>query len=280
MYKLKNDVMEIEVETKGAQLISIKHLGVERLWDANPKYWSRSAPVLFPIVGSLQDNSFTINGKKHYLESHGFARDSDFTIINISQNSLTFELLQNCETLISYPFNFNFRVKYELLENELKVTYIIKNTGDTLMYYSVGGHPAFNINGIDNYTIAIDGKYNLYNLEGKFIKNKPLKASGNIKCCNESFANDAIIIEPLENHSVDLLYKGNLAIQMQYDDYQLIGFWKPYNDAPFLCLEPWNGCADFVHKDSKELKEKDFIKTLKSNKEDKAIYKIKFFKEI
>ncbi len=279
MYKLKNNIMEIEIETKGAQLTSIKHLGVERLWNANPKYWPRSAPVLFPIVGTLHDNSYTIDGKNYQLESHGFARDSDFMLVFSNQNTLTFELTATTETLIKYPFNFNFRIKYELLENEVQITYIIKNTSDTLMYYSVGGHPAFNINGIDNYTIAIDGKYNLYNLEGKFIKNKPLKASGNIKCCNETFANDAIIIEPLENHSIDLLYKGNRSIQMQYEDYQLMGFWKPYNDAAFLCLEPWNGSADFINKDSTELKEKEFIKTLKSNKEHQATYKIKFFKE-
>ena len=40
------------VDPMGAQLCSLKLNQNEYLWQGNPAFWSRRAPILFPIVGS------------------------------------------------------------------------------------------------------------------------------------------------------------------------------------------------------------------------------------
>ena len=56
MITLKNDILSIKVDRHGAELWSIRdHSGREFIWQADPAFWKRHAPVLFPIVGSLWD---------------------------------------------------------------------------------------------------------------------------------------------------------------------------------------------------------------------------------
>lgn len=35
------------------------------MWDAKPEYWKRTSPVLFPIVGSLNNGSYRYEGKEY-----------------------------------------------------------------------------------------------------------------------------------------------------------------------------------------------------------------------
>ena len=61
MRVLENEKLKIQVSDDGAELCSVydKVRGREALWTADPKYWARHAPVLFPFVGKVNGGHYT-----------------------------------------------------------------------------------------------------------------------------------------------------------------------------------------------------------------------------
>ncbi|MCC7300370.1 MAG: aldose 1-epimerase family protein, partial [Verrucomicrobia bacterium] len=107
MRTIANQFLTVGVKEKGAELCSIRDADTtEYVWQADPAFWSRHAPVLFPIVGKLRNGRYELNGKTYELPPHGFARDMDFTLIEQTETSLVFQLLPTMETRACYPFEF------------------------------------------------------------------------------------------------------------------------------------------------------------------------------
>ena len=50
VYELKNETIAVQINSCGAELRSLKKLdtNVEYMWQADPKYWGRTSPILFP----------------------------------------------------------------------------------------------------------------------------------------------------------------------------------------------------------------------------------------
>src|SRR5450755_1057965 len=145
MYILENDILKVEIASKGAELQSLVHLGsgIEYLWNGDPAFWAKRSPVLFPIVGSLKINTYLYQGKSYQLTRHGFARDKEFEVEKQSPKAITFLLRSDAETKKNYPFDFEFRICYQISGDELSTEYQVVNTGSGVMFFSVGGHPAF-----------------------------------------------------------------------------------------------------------------------------------------
>jgi len=163
MISLENDHLKVWVKPKGAELKSLvnKSTGIEHIWDSDPKYWAKSSPVLFPIVGGLKDNTYKVGKETYSLPRHGFAREMMFDLESKTADKVVFNLSSNEETLKVYPFYFDFKVIYTLLEKELSITYQVKNTGQSEMYFSIGAHPAFaipfeNEEGYDNFYLEFE----------------------------------------------------------------------------------------------------------------------------
>ena len=79
MIELKNNELTIRVAELGAELQSIRDCnGREYMWQAGPE-WPRHSPILFPIVCSVNDNTYVVDGREYHLPRHGFARDTMFT---------------------------------------------------------------------------------------------------------------------------------------------------------------------------------------------------------
>ena len=116
---------------------------MERMWDANPAFWGRTAPILFPIVGALKDNSYQYEGETYSMSQHGFARDMEFTLTEQTEESLQFVLSDNSETYENYPFHFQLTVSYEIFESYINIGWKVLNTDEKKMYFQIGGHPAF-----------------------------------------------------------------------------------------------------------------------------------------
>ena len=147
MFILENEVLKVQIASKGAELQSIvnKIFGIDYLWNGNPAFWAKHSPVLFPIVGSLKNNTYSYMGKSYQLPRHGFARDMDFEAEKHSQKEIIFLLKSNAETKKNYPFDFEFRIRYQISGDELSTEYIVSNTGNSILLFSVGGHPAFRL---------------------------------------------------------------------------------------------------------------------------------------
>ena len=146
--KLKQGLKEEGNETvtncpHGAELCSIVANGKEYLWQADPAFWKRHSPVLFPIVGSVWENEYRNEGIPYTLTQHGFARDMEFTLISEKEDEVRYRLVSNEETLHKYPFPFCLEIGYRIQGKKIEVMWEVKNTGDKEMYFQIGAHPAF-----------------------------------------------------------------------------------------------------------------------------------------
>ena len=136
--------LSIQMKAAGAEVISVKNSdNLEYMWQGDASIWSRHAPVLFPIVGKLKDDSYIYKGQKYALSQHGFARDMAFKLMQHTANTCTFELSSSSETKTNYPFDFIFQIQYSLQNNVLETKYTVRNSGAEIIYYSLGAHPGF-----------------------------------------------------------------------------------------------------------------------------------------
>lgn len=258
-YELKNEFLKVTINEFGAELSSIINLenNCEYLWQADPEYWKRHAPVLFPFVGSLKDKAYTYNGKIYKMCQHGFARDLNFEKAEQTHNSIWQVLSANEETRKKYPFEFKLKIGYILEEKTLKVIWEVTNIDNKVMYYSIGAHPAFNCPLAEgemqtDYYIGFETAkeeihYGLINDEGLLRSETytlPLENSY-YKITPTLFDKDALIIENYQTQKVWLADENKQPYVTVNFDAPLLGVWSPAKkQAPFICIEPWYGRCD------------------------------------
>ena len=92
---LSNDKITLQISEAGAELTSIVANETEYLWQADPAFWKRHSPVLFPIVGSVWENEYRNEGIPYTLTQHGFARDMEFTLISEKEDEVRYRLVSN-----------------------------------------------------------------------------------------------------------------------------------------------------------------------------------------
>ena len=277
--KLDNSIISIEIANHGAELKSAVRNGFEYMWCADEKYWARTSPVLFPIVGSLKDNLYKLDGKVYPMNQHGFARDNEFELIEHDNTSATYLFKDNEETLKKYPFKFELIIKYTLINNIIKIEWTVKNKNDKVMSFSIGAHPAFKLKEGDNFfkfDMSNNIVYNLLDENGLLDKNSvhTLENDGYVKITDDMFDNDALIIENRQAKEVTICDKNKSAYLKVVFDTELFGLWSPAKKrAPFVCIEPWYGRCDGNDFDG-ELTKKDYIINLNPGEEFNASYKI------
>lgn len=247
LYFLENDVLKIAVDTHGAELSSIfnKAENKEMLWQGDPEFWGRKSPVLFPVVGKYKDGKTTFNGKEYSLGQHGFARDSEFTLIEETKTRLAFQLMSNEETLTKYPFEFRLICSFELKNNKIIVGWYIENIDDKKIYFSIGAHPAFYCEKSKTVLSMNDEnlKYNLINSDGLYTKPK-YDVDNTFVLHDNVFDNDALIIENSDVTKVSLIDNDKEYLTVKFDA-KVFGIWSPAKkNAPFVCIEPWYGRCD------------------------------------
>jgi galactose mutarotase-like enzyme len=272
--------LTVEINHSGAELFSLKANGnnKEYIWEGNPEFWGKHSPILFPIVGTLKDNSYTHNNVLYHLSRHGFARDGVFQLIAKKENSVTFSIQSSEETLKVYPFDFELQISYTLEDKSLNINYKVINKGESKMPFSIGAHPAFSLAGnFDNYSLQFEKEeplvYNL--LENDLISNKTriLATTNNVVPLDyQLFENDALIFKSLQSNYLTILETGNPILRVRYDDFPHLGIWTK-KDAPFLCIEPWFGYSDSVESSGK-IMEKEGIQILDSNETFKSKFSI------
>jgi galactose mutarotase-like enzyme len=267
---ISNSNLKATIKHLGAELCSLKNnSNKEYIWEANPDFWGKHSPVLFPIVGTLKNNSYAYNDKKHQLSRHGFAREMEFELIDKKENSATFAIQSSEETLKTYPFEFELQLIYTLDENSLNIDYKVINKGNSQMPFSIGAHPAFALPGnFNNYAIAFEKEETLeYSLlENGLISNKTKKLdvqNQQIALNYKLFENDALIFKTLKSKTISILENQNPLLKVHFEDFPSLGIWTVQN-APFLCIEPWFGYSD-TEENSGNILEKEGIQILEVN---------------
>lgn len=276
VFSILNNFLEASVKPHGAELSSILKDGVQYLWQGNETYWTGQSPILFPIVGKL---------KSGVMPQHGFGRRSDFSLVEHKDSFISFNLKYNEDTLKIYRYKFSLTLAYELIENTIKVSYKVENLDDKSIYFSIGAHPAFNVPLLKNecmedYYIEFESnetapiypvtKYGFISKDVKqfFTGNNSIPLSSNL------FINDALIFNNLNSNEMTIKNtKNSRSIKLNFKDFPWFGIWSKPTNAPFVCLEPWFGHADFddFHGD---FSEKDGLIKLNVGKEFNTSYTI------
>ena len=247
IYYLENDILKITVDTHGAELSSIinKKENKEMLWQGDPDFWGRKSPVLFPVVGKYKNGKTTYEGKEYFSGQHGFARDSEFTLVEKTENKLSFELLSNEETLKQYPFRFRLVCSFELNSDRIIVGWNVENIDDKNIYFSIGAHPAFYCEK-DKTVLSMNEeniKYALINSNGLYTPQK-YDVENSFVLHDNVFDNDALIIENSEVNEISLIDNNKKYLTVKFDA-PIFGIWSPTKkNAPFVCIEPWYGRCD------------------------------------
>ncbi|MCZ8331281.1 MAG: aldose 1-epimerase family protein [Flavobacterium sp.] len=250
---ISNSKIRADISSNGAELISLKKskTGKEYIWNGNPEFWAKHSPILFPIVGTLKNNTYLYNNVEYHLSRHGFARDNNFELIHQTDNEVVFSLKSNEETLKLYPFQYELQIKYTISGNDLLVIYHVFNENDFEMPFSIGGHPAFALDkNFENYALEFEADETLefYLLENDLLLNQSSKINLDKKTLPLTyslFENDALVFKKLKSNSI-LLKENNLPIlNFRFNDFPNFGIWTKIN-APFICLEPWVGYADTI----------------------------------
>lgn len=272
MKTLQNDVLKITVAERGAELKSITALkdGTEYLFDSDPTWWKYSSPVLFPIVGKVKGGKYRAEGREFELGQHGFARTSYFWLVDATEKTLSFALESNAATLAVYPYRFRLEISFELIGNEVKVSWSVMNKDNKEIYFSIGAHPA--ICCPISYREKFEDYYLKFNRAEKSSR-IPLTANGvlshdriptldgtELNLNYELFKGDALVFDDLKSDEISVCSrKSSKSITIRAKNFPYWGLWTPaQGGAPFICIEPWCGHADYEDFNG-ELKDKEGI---------------------
>ena len=276
---LENEALKVTINSFGAELASIrgKATDTEYLWNADAKFWKRTAPVLFPFVGSLKNKEYHYEGKTYSMGQHGFARDMEFAVDVQTATEAWFSLQSNDETKAKFPLEFILKIGYELEGKDLKVIWQVENPDTKTLYFSIGGHPAF--------MCPVDGKgkqseyyfkfdtdkdltYGLVADDGQGLMGQqkdvlPVK-NGYAQITEHLFDRDALIVEDRQASAVSLCTPDKKPYVTLNFDAPLFGLWSPAGKgAPFICIEPWYGRCDKTTFDG-SLEQREYSNTLQA----------------
>ena len=289
MFSIEDQRLRISIHPKGAELQSIFHKDhqTEYMWGGDPAIWGKHSPLLFPIVGTLKDNTYYYNGKPYHLPRHGFARDREFAVEKQADNAITFLLRSDEDSLKVFPFAFELRIGYSIEGDTLTTTYAVTNPDKTPLYFSVGGHPAFKV------PLASGTSYTDYYLEFDHTEKAPrwpiskdgliertpqalLDNTKKLPLTRELFAKDALVFKGLHSTGVTLRSdRTQRGFTMQFPGFPFLGIWAAPG-ADFVCIEPWCGIADWVDS-SQQWTEKEGINTLEAGGHFERSWTLKVF---
>lgn len=268
--------IHFEVDNHGAELKSLRYVDREYLWQGDPEFWGRRAPVLFPIVGRLVEDTLRIDGHNFKMKQHGFARDSEFVRSDGQQSLLKeayrhipeqngiirFSMVQGDYQNI-YPYLFDLSVSYIPWDNTLVCSWQVTNHSNNSMYFQIGTHPAFML---PDYKEAdeIHGFIQCYDVDGKVVS--PIVCNyledglrytygtpktivnelALLALTDKTFTDGAILLEGKQVASVALFDKqGRRILTVSSPQAESFGLWAPSKpNCPFVCIEPWCGIAD------------------------------------
>lgn len=286
---LRSPLLTVQADTLGAQLTSIRTRdGVQLLWQADPAIWGRHAPLLFPIIGRLRDGKYTVGGREFAISQHGFARDSEFQVVEQSEGSVTFQLEESPETLAKYPFAFRLQICYTLEGGRLTKTHRVWNRSAETMYYEVGGHDGFCTTllpgeGMEDYYLEFPGMTELvpfgmdeHNFFTRSDRVYPLAEGGRMPLPPRVFGLDTVVLEGMPVHQVTLANTRNpIRLTMDFPEFDYLGIWtKPVEEPThYICIEPWTTMPECAFTGS-ALEEKPGIRSLAPGEGEELSYQV------
>ena len=254
IYTLKNSEMEVQVSSKGGELVSLRDTEqTEYIWIGDAAYWKRHAPQLFPCIGRLTNNQYSMDGALHEMGQHGFLRDYELTKVEESETSLHLQLQSDASTRQLYDREWIVDIFYTLCGKTLSVKFQVRNCDTRTMRFGYGIHPGFNVPlnpalrfedyRLDFHEASIPKQMELterYTISGG-MHDYALEEGRYLPLQHSLFDHDAIILKDMP-HTVTLgSQKDEKKVTVAFPDMPYLGIWHaPKTDAPFVCIEPWS----------------------------------------
>lgn len=287
---IANECLTVDIEDFGAQLASVRsHSGTEYLWQGDADIWARRAPILFPILGRLKDNTYLLQGQPYTIPTHGFARDMVFEVVEQSPTRASFRLTDTPETRKVYPFAFSLTVTYALEGSRLTKSHRIENHSSVEMLYELGAHDGFQAplsqgEKMGHYAIRLPGLDAIapYGMdEACMVTPKgdsiPL-TEGRMPLTPATYGLDTVILDqPPQARAVLADGQDRPRVTVDFGDFAYLGIWtqnKPF-DTNYVCIEPWTTLPDatFV---GRELGDKAGIRRLAPGESEVLAYTTTF----
>lgn len=275
--------------TKGGELTSFRHGDIEYVWQGDARYWSGQAPCLFPVVCRAKEDRVILDGVSYPMPKHGIARKVEYTPVKVTPDAVVFQLQQSADSKKSYPYDFTLEIIHQVTDDGFSTTYRVTNTNAGEMLFCIGGHPGFNCplrdgEHFDDYSIYFaDASGAVAHItepgSGYMDPDAPalsLIQNNELPLRYKDYDDDAIIVENLPVKSLRLINRNTgHGIQFDFASFDAIGFWTPIKmDAPFICLEPWNGLPGALN-ETPEFSNKKYVKRLQPGAVFETGYQVK-----
>jgi galactose mutarotase-like enzyme len=273
-YTIENNGVKITADTLGAELVEIKVNGKEKLWQNETGAWAGHAPLLFPICGR---RTIVVDGKNYETGLHSFARKTEFSLVEQGKDYLVFELSANEKTKAEYPYDFHLQVRYQIIEQGVESSYIVKNTGEKDLYFSCGSHESFALDSdVDGYEIEFEQEENLVNLlhddMGRLTgATTDYGAHKNFALPKEYLQEGrTLIFGDIASRFVKLnKITGETVAVFSFEYCKNLLIWRADGQSNYICIEPWGTLPETVGKTEELSSIKNIIKV--ANGETKTI---------
>lgn len=261
IYEIKNETLKVEISSLGAEMISLKKDGKERLWQNENGSWSGHAPVLFPKCGDCRTY---VDGKAYEMKNHGLARYYEFSLVEKTENGIKLAFSSTEETKKLYPYDFIFTVSYHIDGAKLYVGYEIYNPSDAPMYAFCGSHESYAIDGeVDEYEIVFEKEESfdsyLHNPDWHALTGETVGfGKGKRLALPKDFMEDnTLIFKNVNSREVELFKIGGEKIaKLWFDGFDNLLLWHSPKSR-MVCIEPWHNLPDMKGEETKELSLRD-----------------------
>ena len=268
---ISNNETIITINSLGAEVRSVIHNGRERAWQNETGEWSGCAILLFPFAGF---NRLIYDGVDFGVQKHGFCRTEEFELVSQTENSIEFELCANDRTRAVYPYEFAFRVKYELVSDGYEVSYTVENMDSKEIPFVCGGHESFALdNEVENYYVEFEKEesfdFLLHNDGGMLTGEKKHYGIGKVINLEKDFTDNSatVILGNINSRKASLYHKETKekVVEITFDGFSNLLLWHPHG-SKMLCIEPWQCLPSYVD-EIKEFKEREGVILLQINEQ-------------
>ncbi len=255
MIRIASDHLSVAINPFGAELTHITDAdGRELMTDADPAFWPRHAPILFPVIGVVNQGVIRVDGTEYPMTKHGFARDLMFETARHDRDHAVLQLAASNATREMYPFDFVLDIGFRIEGFRLTLEARIANKHDTPMPAQFGFHPALAWplpfgEPRDAHRIIFQtgepARLKEINPDGLIAQaTRPSPLDGRELLLRDAlFDNDALVWDPVESNRVTYGAAQGPVLDVDFPDTPRLGIWtKP--GAHFVCIEPWHGIAD------------------------------------
>lgn len=248
--------MGARIALLGAELRNVSFGGRNLLWQPSASLWDGTCPILFPVIGRVNDDMIRIDGTEYPMPMHGFALTSLFSVVGQAEDSCAFELSSSPETLCHYPYDFTLRMTYRLSGSSLRIGAEIENRDSKVMPASLGLHPGFRWP--LKQGIPKDRHFLSFEEAGPILYARPIDRligtdrfelpleGRSLRLDERLFEKGGMAFPILKSRSLRFhTDDGAVGIRLDFPGMDRLILWsKPGGD--FLCIEPCLGHADPV----------------------------------